>query len=198
MTDTAEGRIPETEFQSVGTPVFEEEGYDEELGSSAAQSRLAQHIDRMGSINVYDGEALNYLESLRTPLAADDLITMIKEAKFLRITTNALINTIKTHISPDALLSQTEEGGNAELYFDTLMTEVTALCPSVDTSRPEFVVIRSTMKGSFLYELSRTRGAYRERRLQDPNRMEIVTGKLSTAQKQEGRRGISLPGLGGK
>lgn len=196
MTDAEEGRYPDNEFASVGD--YPEECQDEGEDYSAeslSQTRLAQHIERMGSVNVYDGEGLNYLESLRTPTAADDLIDMIKDAKFLRITNNALVNVVTTHISPDALLSQTEEGGCAELYFDTILTEATALCPTCDVNRPEFVVIKSAMKGAYLYELSRTRGPYRERRMQDPNRMEIVTGKLSAAPQTERRKGISLPGL---
>lgn len=197
MTDAAEGKYPETEFQSVGTSQQAEEDIENDHSDAVVQTRLAEHVERVSSFNAYDGEGLNYLESLRTPLSADDLITMIQEAKFLRITTQSLINTIKTHISTDALLSQTEEGGNAELYFDIIMTEVTALCPLCDTTRPEYVVIKSNMKSCFLYELSRTRGAYRERRLQDPNRMEIVTGKLTSAQQNTKPR-ISLPGFRGR
>lgn len=199
MTDAEEGIYPEAEFETVGTAntgIDSDFPDDDEQSQMASQTRLSQHLERTGSINLYEGESLNYLESLRTPLAADDLIEIIYEAKFFKVTTTALINVIKTHISPDAILSQTEEGGCAELYFDTILTEATALCPTHDIYRPEFVIVKSAMKASYLYELSRTRGPYRERRLQDPNRMEIVTGKLSTAQKPDNtRHGISLPGL---
>lgn len=196
MTDAEEGKYPEPEFDSVGDYLKEyEDGEPDYPAESASQTRLAQHIERMGSVNIYDGEGLNYLESLRTPISADDLITQIKDAKFFKVTTNALINIVTTHISPDALLSQTDEGGCAELYFDTIVTEATALSPSRDVNSPEFVIIKSAMKGAYLYELSRTRGPYRERRMQDPNRMEVITGKLSAAPQTERRKGISLPGF---
>lgn len=197
MLDAEEGKYPEAEFVSVGDNFENVDEVDDgdEYASSASHSRLSQHLERMGSVNLYEGEALNYLESLRTPLAADDLIDMINEANFLKVTSNALINLVKTHISPDALLSQTDEGGCAELYFDTSLTEATALCPQSDIFSEKFVTIKSAMKSSFLYELSRTRGPYRERRMQDPNRMEIITGKLSAAQKPEHKPGISLPGF---
>lgn len=195
MTDTEEGKYPEAEFDSVGIQPQDAEDVEDGNAEAVAQTRLSQHVERMGSVNIFDVEGLNYLEALRTPLAADDLIAIIEDAKFMRTTTNALKNVVTTHISPDALLSQTEEGGCAELYFDTIVTEAASICPSCDINSPEFVIIKSAMKGCYLYELSRTRGAYRERRLQDPNRMEIVTGKLSAAQQNEPRRGISLPGF---
>ena len=159
----------------------EEDGYSDQL----AGEQLSRIQERKAEFNNYESDGLNVLDQLRTPMSADDLITAIHNAHFLASTERRLIHLVQTYISTDTLLANIENMELANNLFESSLTEILISANKTDTNRKEWLSICSNMRSSVKLTLTRTHGPYRERRLQDQNRAEVVTGKLTTAEKQQ-------------
>lgn len=169
----------------------------EQYGEQFAGSAISRTMDRMQSCNQFEGENYNYLTSLRTPLIADDLLTRVKNSSFLQSTQKGLCGLIDIFISTDTLLANIENMNLAILYFRISLTEVTATAPRCDTTSRQYMRITALLEMAVRVVFTRTHGAYRERRLQDMNRAEVVTGKLTPSQQlsqpSNGRTLFQLP-----
>lgn len=170
-------------------PEYQFDGFavdDEDDGDAVGQamSEVERHSLRNQMAGIHEAESLNYLESLRNPLAADDLMEMIDDCAFLQATKDSLKGLVRIAISTDKLLTNTPNREIALMGFEGALLEITATVPLYDTQSPQWVTTTSCIRDAATNVIDRTLGAYRERRLQDVNRMEVVTGKLSAAPQQ--------------
>lgn len=172
-------------------PEYEFEGFakDDEDGDDGAvemgMSEIERHSLRNQMAGIHEAESLNYLESLRNPLAADDLMEMIENSSFFEATKESLKGLVRIAISTDKLLTNTPNREIALMNFEGALLEITATVPLYDTQNPQWVTTTSCIRDAATNVIDRTLGAYRERRLQDVNRMEVVTGKLTSPPKTE-------------
>ena len=197
IADSDAGEMPANElsydFDSYDTS--EDDG-DDSYADQLVDSQVQKNLDRMQNFTQFDAENYNYLAALRTPLSADDLIQHIKNSRFLMSTQRGLIGIVNVYLSTDTLLANIENVGLAVSQFRISVTTLTATAPRCDTTTRQYMRICDLMEMAVRIVFTRTHGAYRERRLQDMNRSEVVTGKLSQSQQPEstGRRNLlSLP-----
>ncbi|HJJ79594.1 MAG TPA: hypothetical protein O0X74_02325 [Methanocorpusculum sp.] len=172
-----------TEYPEYNFEGFENNDEDDE-GLSTAMSEVERHSLRNQMAGIHEAESLNYLESLRSPQSADDLLEMINVCAFLESTKEALRGLTRIRISTDKLLTNTQNIERAKLNFEAALLEITATAPTNDTQSPQWLTTTSCIRDAAYDIIERTFGAYRERRLQDVNRMEVVTGKLAAAQQK--------------
>ena len=172
-----------TEYPEYNFEGFENNDEDDE-GLSTAMSEVERHSLRNQMAGIHEAESLNYLESLRTVQVADDLIEMIDDCAFLEETKKALKGITRVRISTSKLLTNTQNADRAKLKFDASLLEITATAPTCDTQSPQWLTTTGCIQDAAYDIIDRTFGVYRERRLQDVNRMEVVTGKLATAQQK--------------
>lgn len=175
-----DAEYPEYDFEGF---VSDDENDDE--GLSTGMSEVERHSLRNQMAGIHEAESLNYLESLRSPQAADDLIEMIDSCSFLEATKESLRGLTRIRISTDKLLTNTQNIERAKLNFESALLEITATASLYDTQSPQWLTTTSCIRDAAYDIIERTFGAYRERRLQDVNRMEVVTGKLAAPQKAE-------------
>lgn len=189
--DPSEGDIPEYQFDSYAGETDDGDGLEEQLASDA----LSRLQDRKQNFNNFETDNLNVLDELRTPLSADDLITAIQAARFMASSTRGLIQIVQTYISTDTILANVTNKELAWLYYATAISALEYIAPKTDTSRREWFTITNNMAFAVRAILSRATGPYRERRLQDQNRAEVITGKLAQAQQKEsaGKAPFKLP-----
>lgn len=191
--DLPEGDIPDYQFNSYAAEGEEEDdgGLQEQLASDA----LSRLQDRKQNFNNFETDNLNVLDELRTPLSADDLITAIKAARFMASSTRALEQIVQTYICTDTILANITNKELAWLYYATTISATEYVAPKTDTGRREWFVITKNMDFAVRAILSRATGPYRERRLQDQNRAEVITGKLAHAAEKPsaGKAPFKLP-----
>lgn len=191
--DLPEGDIPDYQFDSYAAENDEESstGYEDELAGDA----LSKIQDRKSNFNNFETDNLNVLDELRTPLSADDLILAIKSAHFMASSTRSLIQIVQTYISTDTILANITNKDLAWLYYSTAIAAAEYIAPKTDTGRREWFVITNNMAFAVRAILSRATGPYRERRLQDQNRAEVITGKLAQTKQQQsaGKMPFKLP-----
>jgi len=184
-------------YNATGGFPEDDDGQAEGYGQQFADSTISKTMDRMQSCNQFEGENYNYLTSLRTPLIADDLNDRIQTSYFMMSTQKGLRGLVDTFISTDTLLANIENMHLAILYFKIALTEVTATAPRCDTTSRQYMRITALLEMAVRTVFTRTHGAYRERRLQDMNRAEVVTGKLTPSQQAQqasnGRTLFQLP-----
>ena len=172
--------------------VSDDEDMDDAAGMAMSEAERRSLREQLSGI--HETEGLNYLEALRTPYTADDLIEMINDCAFFESTKETLRGLIRGTISTGKLLSNTPSIEEAQMKFDILLLELTATVPTHDTDSPQWLTTIGILRDVETDIIYRTFGAYRERRLQDVNRMEVVTGKLGTApqkpQDKPQKRGI--------
>lgn len=169
------------EYQFDGFAGDDEEGDDD--ATSTAMSEVERNSLRNQMAGIHEAESLNYLESLRTTHSADILIEMIDSCVFFEATKEALRGWVRTNIGTDKLLTNTTSIDEALMKVEILLLELTATVPTHDTENPQWLTTIGNMRSAAADIIYRTFGAYRERRLQDVNRMEVVTGKLAGAPK---------------
>lgn len=184
-----EPEYPEYHFTGC---VSDDEDMDNAAGMAMSEAERRSLREQLSGI--HETEGLNYLEALRTPYTADDLIEMVNDCAFFESTKETLRGLIRGTISTGKLLSNTPSIEEAQMKFDILLLELTATVPTHDTDSPQWLTTIGILRDVETDIIYRTFGAYRERRLQDVNRMEVVTGKLGTApqkpQDKPQKRGI--------
>lgn len=184
-----EPEYPEYHFTGC---VSDDEDMDDAAGMAMSEAERRSLREQLSGI--HETEGLNYLEALRTPYTADDLIEMVNDCAFFESTKETLRGLIRGTISTGKLLSNTPSIEEAQMKFDILLLELTATVPTHDTDSPQWLTTIGILRDVETDIIYRTFGAYRERRLQDVNRMEVVTGKLGTApqkpQDKPQKRGI--------
>ena len=189
--DVNDATVPEYDLSEFSPDESEDDGLAEQM----AGEQLSRIQERKANFNNFDSDGNNVLDALRTPLSASDLVDTIKRAHFLAQTERALINLVQTFISTDTLLANIENMDYANNLYATEIDVIRLTTPKTDTGRAEWSYILGCMDASVKLILTRTHGAYRERRLQDMNRAEVVTGKLSQT-KEPGKHSFSLPKIG--
>lgn len=184
-----EPEYPEYHFTGC---VSDDGDMDDAAGMAMSEAERRSLREQLSGI--HETEGLNYLEALRTPYTADDLIEMVNDCAFFESTKETLRGLIRGTISTGKLLSNTPSIEEAQMKFDILLLELTATVPTHDTDSPQWLTTIGILRDVETDIIYRTFGAYRERRLQDVNRMEVVTGKLGTApqkpQDKPQKRGI--------
>lgn len=184
-----EPEYPEYHFTGC---VSDDDDMDDAAGMAMSEAERRSLREQLSGI--HETEGLNYLEALRTPYTADDLIEMVNDCAFFESTKETLRGLIRGTISTGKLLSNTPSIEEAQMKFDILLLELTATVPTHDTDSPQWLTTIGILRDVETDIIYRTFGAYRERRLQDVNRMEVVTGKLGTApqkpQDKPQKRGI--------
>lgn len=196
IADSEAGEMPANELDYSFDSYDSSDDDDTDYADQLADSQVQKNLERMQNFTQFDGENYNYLAALRTPLSADDLIQHIKNSRFLMSTQRGLIGIVNVYLSTDTLLANIENVGLAVAQFRISVTTLTATAPRCDTTTRQYMRICDLMEMAVRIVFTRTHGAYRERRLQDMNRSEVVTGKLSQIQKEQpvGRRNLlSLP-----
>lgn len=190
--DATDATVPDYDMDE-----FMSEDDDDGMAEQLAGEQLSRIQERKANFNNFDSDGNNVLDALRTPLSASDLIEAIKRTRFMAKTERALINLVETYISTDTLLANIENMEFANNLFATDVDVIRLTTPRTDTGRAEWSYIMGNMEAAVKLILTRTHGAYRERRLQDMNRAEVVTGKLGQAQNKEaGKHTFGLPRLG--
>lgn len=153
---------------------------DPELEEAAAGSVIGRSMERVQDMSVYDGEQYNYLNALRNPLSAEDLMDALDNSHLLQSSINALKDLILTHISSDTLLANIQNKDIAFLNFDIAVTQIESTTPNCDVNSREWFYILENIRGAYRVVVSRAWGVKRERIMQDMNRSEatITTGKV--------------------
>lgn len=172
----------DTEYPEYDFAGFASDDEEDDDGLATGMSEVERHSLRNQMAGIHEAESLNYLESLRSPQAADDLIEMVNDCAFMEGTKEALRGLTRIRISTDKLLTNTQNIERAKLNFESALLEITATAALYDTQNPQWLTTTSCIRDAAYDIIERTFGAYRERRLQDVNRMEVVTGKLTAAQ----------------
>ena len=111
-----------TEYPEYNFEGFENNDEDDE-GLSTAMSEVERHSLRNQMAGIHEAESLNYLESLRSPQSADDLLEMINQCAFLEGTKEALRGLTRIRISTDKLLTNTQNIERAKLNFEAALLE---------------------------------------------------------------------------
>lgn len=165
---------------------------DPELEEAAAGSVIGRSMDRVQDMSVYDGEQYNYLNALRNPLTAEDLIDALESSHLLQSSINALKDLILTHVSSDTLLANIQNKDIAFLNFDIAVTQIEATTPSCDVNSREWFYILENIRAAYRVVVSRAWGIKRERIMQDMNRSEatITTGKAQQQTHVEPKKNL--------
>jgi len=150
--------------------------YGERLAEGRADVKLSSAL--------YNTEDLTYLGSLKSTTIAERLIAHIQSTTLSTRCQNALISIVETYICEDVLLANINSPDMALNNFDISMAESIPCASICDTTQPEWLRLKDLLRNTFEIILTRTNGPYRERRLQDNNRVEVVTGKMSNSTPQ--------------
>lgn len=152
---------------------------DSELEDNVAGSVISRSMDRVQDMSVYEGEQFNYLNALRNPLTAEDLLDALDESHLLQTSINALKDLVLTHISSDTLLANIQNKEIAFLNFDIAITQIESTTANCDVNSREWFYITDNIRAAYRVVVSRAWGIKRERIMQDMNRSEatITTGK---------------------
>lgn len=185
------GHTPDEELidESISSLAY---GDNPELEEAAAGSVIGRSMDRVQDMSVYDGEQYNYLNALRNPLTAEDLIDALESSHLLQSSINALKDLILTHVSSDTLLANIQNKDIAFLNFDIAVTQIEATTPSCDVNSREWFYILENIRAAYRVVVSRAWGIKRERIMQDMNRSEatITTGKAQQQTHVEPKKNL--------
>lgn len=183
------GHTPDEELidESISSLAY---GDNPELEEAAAGSVIGRSMDRVQDMSVYDGEQYNYLNALRNPLTAEDLIDALDNSHLLQSSINALKDLVLTHISSDTLLANIQNKDIAFLNFDIAITQIEATTPNCDVNCREWFYILENIRAAYRVVVSRAWGIKRERIMQDMNRSEatITTGKAQQQTHSESKK----------
>lgn len=162
-------------------------GQDPELEEAAAGSIIGRSMDRVQDMSVYDGEQYNYLNTLRNPLNAEDLIDALESSHLLQSSIDALKDLILTHVSSDTLLANIQNKDIAFLNFDIAVTQIESTTANCDVNSREWFYVIDNIRAAYRVVVSRAWGIKRERIMQDMNRSEatITTGKAQSQASAE-------------
>lgn len=180
--DASDASVPEYNLNDF---ITENEGEEDDLAETIAGEQLAKIQERKTGFNNFDTDSNNVLDQLRTPLSGTDLIANIKNARFYQQTERGLIQLVQTYLSTDTLLSNIENMQNAMNMFHIALYDLNLKVPGTDYNRADYQAIIRSIEASVKLLFTRTHGAYRERRLQDINRAEVITGKLGPGEKKQ-------------
>lgn len=165
-------------------------GADPEMEDEAANTFIGRSMDKVQDMSVYDGEQFNYLNALRNPLTADDLLEALECSHLLQSSIEALKDLVLTYISSDNLLANIQNKDIAFLNFDIAITQIEATTASCDVNSREWFYITDNIRAAYRVVVSRAWGIKRERIMQDMNRSEatITTGKAQAQAQAEPKK----------
>ncbi|MDD3098879.1 MAG: hypothetical protein PHW36_00825 [Bacilli bacterium] len=147
--------------------------YGDRLAEGRADAKLSSQL--------FNAEELTYLGELKSTEIAQRLKDQILCTSLSTRCQNALVSIVDTYICEDVLLANINHPLMALNDFDISMSESVPCASICDTTQPEWLRLKDLMRNSYAILLTRTIGPYRERRLQDNNRVEVVTGKMSNS-----------------
>ena len=162
---------------------------DDDSGMAIASSQAANLLS-----HEYDAEELTYLGTLKESEAAERLRMHIRASPLLAGAQNALTKIVDTYICRDVILAHIENPASALNDIDIAFSHAILSATTYDTRKPDWLMNQCLIRSTVDILLTRTRGAKRERILQDTQRVEVITGKLSSAsQNAQPKRSLGLP-----